>query len=445
MTDETLDDDPHHAEEPSPDRVFVIRLATLLEHFTVRQGEILRLASYMDEREAEIDNAAQRARDLIRDRLGEPDEGAVDRLISVFTAIDGDDLGDKDLTPQERQDAIVTGLQEVSASLPEGHDTTYIEAVLRAIQAPPGANMLRSSLLVLLVGELEMLVSLLARACVERHPAALDDSGRTFTWSQISRYESIADMRDAVVDRTIEDVMRGSLTEWIDYFVSRFKISPVEPASRFPAQEAIQRRHCVVHNAGLVSSTYLERLSKFRPTAEVDDELVVDSEYLRNAADALYMVAFALTWSLGYKLCAADDERATLATTFANRTYFLLQERRFGLVKQIGATAPLDKIDEITALTIRVNHWLAHKLLGEFDSVRPEVEQLDVRSKSRLFNLAKSALLDEHEEASRIAQSMIRDEELRPEFLFTWPLLAGVRDFIRKKSSDPLVDPNTDS
>lgn len=421
-------------EELTPDMLFFLRIRDALGVFSVRQNELLRLAGFMDERAAEIDNATQRARELIRGQLDEIDETAIDQLVTLFTELDQADLGDGDLSPEDRQSAISTALQEITEGLPDGVASTYMDGVLRAVHAPPGVGILRSSLLVSLVGELEMLVDFLARACYERQPSALQDSGRQFTWGEIAEYESIDELRDHVVDRMIEDVLRGSLSEWVDHFVRKFKVAPISLAGSFAAQEIVQRRHCIVHNAGQVSVAYIDRLSQFDLKVEVGDDLEVSSEYLQEAADTLYLIAFSLSWALGFKLISEPDAIDGLETTFANRSYFLLRDRRYELVCRIGKEAPLSKIDESSRFVIQVNYWLAHKLAGKFEVVRQEVEGLEVATRSRNYNLAKHALLDEYEDAYRIAQSMIRDESLKPEHFFTWPLLAGVRDFARRKN-----------
>lgn len=433
--DETEEEEPLTADE-----VFSLRLRDALASFAARQAEILRLAAFMDERAAEIDSAAQRAKELIRVQIGDINEDAVHQLIDLFTELSESDLGDEDLSPEDRQSAIAEAFREITQSLPEDLVPTYMDGAMRAIETPPAVGMLRSSLLVSMVGELEMLVNFVARACFERQPTALEDSGREFSWAEITAHSSIDDFRDHVVDRAIEDVLRGSLTEWMDYFVRRFKIGPVVAAQSFEAKEAIQRRHCIVHNAGMVSSQYLDRLKEHKVKAQVGDDLEVTPEYLREAADTLYLVAYSLCWSLGFKLISENEAKEMMTGTLANRTYYLLQERRFGLVRSIGRSAPLDKIDELSSFVIRVNYWLAHKLDGKFDKVRSEVQSLDVKARSRQFNLAKHALLDEDAEAYRLAQSMIRDGDLRPEFLFTWPLLSGVRDYARKKSETEDVD-----
>lgn len=431
---------PDETEELHPDHLLVIRLSAILEAFSLGQSEILRLAEYVEDRSTEIDNAKKRASQLITAQLDAAevvDDEVIDRLLLLFQEVEDED--DATLSMEERENAFSSALRDAADDLPPGHTSTYVESVLRALHMPPSANVLLSSLLVSLVGELEVLVNQLARAGFERQPRTLDDSGRGYTWVEISRYESLADMRDAVVDRAIEDVLRGSLDEWVAYFDKRFKIGPIGVAKEFLAQETIQRRHCIVHNGRLVSSQYLERLARFKPTAELHDELDVDGAYLRRAADTLYVVGYGLVWAMAFKLCGDAEHREYMAGVFANRTYFLLQERRYDLVRALGATIPTNLIEEDSALVIRVNYWLAHKLDGKFDAVRSEVEDLKVASRSRQFNLVKHALLDEVEEAYRVAQSMIRDDELKQAHLFTWPLLAGVREYMRKESKVPGV------
>lgn len=446
MSDEVIQAGATEDPPLDPDEVLFYRLSEALTDYSERQSEILRLAEFMDERAAEIDNAKQRAKRFIQAEMGsvaDIDESAINDLITLFERMESvDEQTHDDLSVEERQAALSAALDEIYASLPDGHLHTYIKSVSRAMHAPPGAGVLRSSLLVSLVGELEVLVTQCARAGFERQPSALDDSGKSFTWSDIRKYDSIEDVRDTVVDRAIEDVLRGSLTEWLDYFVRRFSIAPIPVAKQYPAQENIQRRHCIVHNGGLVSSQYLDRLSAFNPDVQLNEPLTVDGDYLRRAADTLYLVGFSLLWSLAFKLVKEADARKAIASQFANRTYYLLQEGRYSIVKLIGRNAPLDHLEEDAALVMRVNLWLAHKLSGSFGEVRAEVEAMNVASKSRLFNLAKHALLDENEDAYRVAQSMIRDGELRPEFFYTWPLLYGVRDWERKKSESDGVAPD---
>ncbi|KQZ22316.1 hypothetical protein ASD43_16520 [Microbacterium sp. Root553] len=442
--DDAPEEEVSEERELTPDEIFQFRVTSLLSTFSLRQTEILRLVSFMDERAAEIDNAAARARELVEDQLDDDlDEAGLERLITLL----GDEINSDEtdgLTGEERHEAFVQALTEVGDALPEGHYSTYVDNVLRALQAPPSGNFLRSSLLVTLVGELEMVVNQLARTAVERVPQTIEESGRTFTWAEISAHESIADLRDSLVDRAIEDVFRGSLTDWMDFFVKKFKIDPIAIAGTFEAQEAVQRRHCVVHNAGTISQMYLNKLESFKPKGEIGDSLDVDSSYIRDAADTMFLVVFSLVWSLSMKLCRNEEDRDDVFGALCNRTYFMLQERRYDLLTRLGQAAPLEKLPDRLGLVMKVNVWLAHKQRGTFDSVRDEVVAFDTSARSRDFQLAKYALLDEFEDASRVAESMLRDEELSRAHYLTWPLLAGVREHKRKTQEASSVADDSD-
>ncbi|VXB88481.1 conserved hypothetical protein [Citricoccus sp. K5] len=426
--------------ELSPDEFLSERLIRLLELMANRQSEILRLASFMDDRETEVDNAARRAREQIQDRLGSSiNDDGVDELVEVFESFNTPDPT-SDLSNEEREEAFIKALIDMESKLPDGHMSTYLDSVIRALRTPPSSHFLRSSLLVSLVGELEMVVNQIARAAVERQPNTLKGGDRQLTWAEISQFESIDEIRDSFVDKIIDEIFRGSLSDWMDFFAKKFKLPRILRAETFEALEVVQRRHCIVHNAGLVSAAYLSKLEKFDVTKAIDDPLVVDTKYLQNAADTLFSIAFSLVWSIGTKLCASEDVKHDFFSHLADRTYHLLQDRRYDLLKQLGKDAPIDKLKDTTSLIFKVNVWLSYKYSNDFDVVREEVVKFDTSARSRDFQLAKAALLDDVEDAKMIADSMLRDGVLSRAHYVTWPLLSKVREFDRLEQSDGDLD-----
>ena len=102
--------------------------------------------------------------------------------------------------------------------------------------------------------------------------------------------------------------------------------------------------------------------------------------------------------------------------------------------------APRDALSEQNSVTIQINTWLAHKFDGSFDEVRDQVSDFDIMAKSKVFQLAKLALLDDHEKASSLAEAMMRDQELPRSYYLTWPLLAGTREYQRTHSDSNQLD-----
>lgn len=429
-------DDDEEGRELSPGEAFYAQLSLLIATFSHRQSEVLRVSEYFAAHEAEVNDAKQRAKRRIRQELQEVDEGVLDRYLRIFEDFDvARDAEGVDRT--ERETAFADALREVGRELPANVDSTYLDAVLRSIRPSVGAGYLHSSLLMILVGELEMFINRVARACFEARPTALDQGERTLTWAQIANHDSIADLRDWVVDRTIEDLLRGSLLDWVQFFEKRFGIPKIKAARSFEAVESVQRRHCIVHNAGLASQQYLDKLADFPITVKLNDELGVDADYLARAADTMFLVGYSLTWALGVKINPEPQWNEALISALANRTMFLLQERRYDLVRRIGKDVPLSSLkgerEEYCGFILQVNRWIAFKELGEFDLVRGEVESYPVSTRSNNYKLAKLALLDDNDEAYELAERMIRDGDLPESHLLNWPLLRGVRDIARAR------------
>lgn len=422
------------ARELSPGEAFIGRLILLISTFSNRQSEVLRMSEHFDERDAELNDAKLRAKRLLTRELAEVDESVLDRYLRVFQSIDeatGTEAG-------EREAALTEALAEVSADLPEGIEHTYMSAVLRSLRPSLGARFLHSSLLTILVSELEMFINQLARACFEVHPGALGKE-RTLKWSEISAFDSIDEVRDHLVDESVVDLLHGSMLDWIEFFEGTFKISQITAARTFVASEAVQRRHCIAHNAGSASRQYVERLSAFKTDVKVGQSLDVDSAYIARAADALMLVAYSLVWALGVKLTPDKQCVPTLLSHLSNRTMFMLQEQRYDLVRQIVSDAPLASMSNVnaySALVMQVNGWIAAKEVGRFADVRADVERFDVATRNNTFKLAKFALLDQNEEGLELAVRMLRDREIKLSHLLTWPLLRGIRQLYRTKEQN---------
>jgi len=432
--DERTDSETPEVEEAyTPDEVLLIRLQSALTVFANRQSEVLRLASYVRDRSAEIDNAKARAIELIEQRLSEVDEEAFEGFWDVFQTIERDDLGDSSLTPEERSEAMQSAVSELAKTLPEGAAASYLDGVVMAQYAPPGASLLLSSLLVTLVGEVELFINYLARALIERRPDAIDAGGQKFSWTDVTQHGSIDDFRDHVVDKTIQEVLRGSLTDWMDFLEKRFDIAAPKQSREFEATELVQRRHVIVHNGGSASSQYLDKLKGFKHDVDPDEPLPVTHEYLTRAADNLYVIAFGLVMAAGLKHCKVDEGTHPVEQFTSNQTFYMLQEGRYELVEKIVDSVQLSRLkSDSSRLVFTVNRWIALKSLGRFAECKRQVERFETSSRSRDHTLAKLALLGEDEKAFELAQKMIRDDELKPEFLLTWPLLKDVRDYGRR-------------
>lgn len=423
------------AEELSPEMAFAYYLENLIDFFSERQLEVLRMSEFVKEREHELHDAKERAKRAISNQLTEVNEDVLDRLITLFQSVEAERDEDEEgtLPGSERMDAFRSAFAEVSNELPEGIAHTYAESILNSMRPAVGVSFLYGSMLTTLVGELEVFINLMARVAFEKNPEPLTQSEKKFTWAEITAYGSIDEMRDELVDSIVKSLLRKGLPEWMSFFQDRFGLSENKAAKSFAAREAIQRRNCVVHNGSTVSQFYIENLPDLKKGVELDDTLEVDAQYIVKAADSLFMVAYSLTWALATKMIEDEEALKYAIGALSNRTMFLVQEGRLDLVKQISQAAPhreLQKTPDLEEMSwiLSINRWLAFKEGGEFEKIRGEVEGFNARSKDDRYKMAKAALLDEKDEAVEYARSLLDRGNLKPAHILTWPLLRGVRD-----------------
>lgn len=423
------------------DEVVAEALIGLFRIFANRQSEVLRISEFVTERKIDIDDAKQRAKRIIGQQLSEVNETAIERLLHLFQSLEDDSANHHgDLPVPQRKDAIREAFEEIAEDLPEGAETTYIDSIVRSLSPSVGASFLHAPLLVMLVGELEMFANQLARIGFEFRPQALDPGDRKFSWAQVSSFESIDEFRDFLVDETIDRKFQGSLEDSITFLEQSFEIGPIAATQRKEAREAVQRRHCIVHNGGLASRKYLDSLSDLPLGIKEGDPLHVNGDYLSEAADSIFFIGYSLIWALGIKLTGNGNGRVALLEVLSNWTMYLIQEGRFDLVTRIAKHSPhaqLAKEGELEtfSLIIKVNGWLAHKKLGNFEQVREEVEAFPVHAKSTNYKMAKAALLGDIPTAQSYAEMLLESDDLKISHIMTWPLLREVRDAFRSKNS----------
>lgn len=427
------DDLTHVDQEPEPDAVLAVRLKHYFERFAEGQDGILRVSSLMERQGTKREDLITRVREKVELYLDEDvDLDALEGLIGHIVQFE--ESGVDQSASDDPDDESLRDVEAILDALPRGHASSYMDGIIRALGSPPSDQVLRSSLLVSLVGELEIYVNQILRACFERVPSAVDDSKASFSWAEVSSFDSLDEFRERVTDRTVENALYGNLSDWLQFFEKKFKVGVDKSVSEPAVHEVFQRRHCIVHYGGSASVQYVQKMKSFNIEAEVNQALEVTPDYLAKAADLLYEVAMSLGWAVTHKLVGEEELREAVRSTYVNSIYHLLGDRRYGVAKTLGGKLLGRQLSFDQSLIVKVNRWLAFKLDGSFEEVRSEVESFRTSSLSRRFAMARHALLDEHEDAYRIASSMLTepDEEFPMSHYLTWPLLRGVRRWERE-------------
>lgn len=202
---------------------------SLMMDFFASQEELLRLAGFITDRAAEIDDRRSSAYLALCREVPQVRRDTFDDLWDQLEKMDKRVTASE--SSEDRIDQVSKDLHDYFAQ----HDHLVAAEVMGAFGRAStvdliGTGKMMASLLTTLVGDFEVLVGRLAKIMLTAHPGQLAASERSFTWKDIADFGSLGDFKEHVIERAIEDMLRGSFSDWIDYFRSKQRV-PV-PSSR---------------------------------------------------------------------------------------------------------------------------------------------------------------------------------------------------------------------
>jgi hypothetical protein len=299
----------------------------------------------------------------------------------------------------------------------------------------PRSSLLHGSLLTVAIASFEFLLAGLYGEHLIKYPNQLEGEEKEFSLSDLTEIGSIDDARRLLAERRVDAFMRRGVTDWSKWSENTLGRSFQDLCLDYDRfNEALQRRHIVVHNGGLVSRLYLERVpSTFPEHPKLGSDLPITTEYMGHALDELEVLGFglsALAWSR-WEPDGSED-----ASSFLNsRIYDLLKAQRFAPAMKLACLGEHLRSSDSRRWMIAVNGWIAQKRLEGLESCKSTISSWDTTALSERYKLAKACLLEESDEAFRLLALVVGDAEtdLSPGEVWDWPLLDNLR-------SDPRFD-----
>lgn len=318
-----------------------------------------------------------------------------------------------------------------------GTDRIGVAFALRlndTLNRTPRLPILFNSLVVTAVSTFEVQIARLATDFYHAHPEALDAGSSNFTLSDLKRLGSIEEATGLAISRRVDSLLYGSFADWRRFFKEETNIDFSALAIDWNAtREIFQRRHTIVHNGGIASRRYVNQVAGFLgdKAPQEGSPLRSDGEYVQNALEELLTLGVLLTVSLGIKLHKRDAEHFII---LLNRiAYDALVRRQWRVSEKMcsfGASISTTSADK---LIFQVNRWIALSRLQGPGAVREEVLKWDISALAPRYQLAKSCLLEDMDDAFRILALLVETRDIELQDLLEWPLLEHAR-------SDPRFD-----
>lgn len=264
-------------------------------------------------------------------------------------------------------------------------------------------------------------------------PEILNGSEKEFKASDILTYVDFNELKEVLVEKEIESLLRKNHIEQLQWLESKLSIE-LRKFKLFPDfVEIMERRNLFVHTNGVVSRQYLSECKKngvkFSEEIKPGDELDAYYEYVRKTYSVLFQVGVMLGFVLWHKMRPNEGEK--LLIRLSDVAYDLIKDGDCQLGLDIIDFALSNKswakeINNALQLVFRVNKALAFHLRGMQEECNSIVNTMDLTAAEPKYHLAAAVLKKEYEDAYDIMGRIGRDEEMKMCYKI-WPLFKNVR------------------
>ena len=279
-----------------------------------------------------------------------------------------------------------------------------------------------SNTLVMLITRFEEFISRVLTKLYSQYPQKyLDDQKITFSEILDS---GIDEVREKIIMREVERVMRESFSEWFKIFESHGMRFDDYKEDLNNLKEIYYRRNIFVHNSGRVNATYLNAIPDSK--AKLGTKLSVDPAYLDNAFASIKIIIFAIL--IEAVRLVKVDRNDYLYSIFEVAFEELQNEHYHVSCKVFDALVKIKDSDAQTKMLSRVNGWISQKALNGLDAIKKEVEDFDFSALDEHFCLAKEILLENYNNATIILGNLFDTNRFDPVWIEEWPLFKEYKE-----------------
>ena len=308
-------------------------------------------------------------------------------------------------------------------------------------------KILPRNFIVSIVSQYDAFLGDLLRALYIINPNIIRSSEKELTIEHLFQFDSIDDLKDHIVDKEVESLLREEHFEQLKVLERRitkvsgndFTLTKDLPVLPFFI-ELTQRRNLFVHANGLTTRQYFESKRKWNFESECCEELNVElkakSDYCKQAYRILFEMAVKLTHVLWRKFVPEERENADDHLNLV--IYELLKDNEYDLAIIIGDFAT-DVIKKFSSEQIRkfiiINKAIAYKLQDKDKECKKVIKSEDWTIGNE-FKLAKLVLEDNYELAKKLIIKIgDTDDILNKKAYETWPLFTKFRKSEEFKSA----------
>jgi hypothetical protein len=294
-------------------------------------------------------------------------------------------------------------------------------------------HLIHRSFLISLISQHDALIGSLVKQIYIQNPGKLDQPEKQFSYKDLLNIGSIEDAKNQVIEKKVDDLVRKSHEEQLEWIASDLKLDAKKFIPQIPDfVEIAQRRHLFVHCDGKVSSQYLTKcLSagyQVKDDITIGHQMEVSKDYLERSFEIVYSVGVKLGIAIWLNIRKQDYEAAD---KFASELSFdLILNDKYDLAIQIleFALSPHRKqFSESTRRRQILNLAQAYKWKGDHKKCSEILDEYDWKASSDSLRLGESVLRDNFQSAYNFVRKLSHDPEFKKESYYEWPIFRLLR------------------
>ncbi|CAO4153103.1 hypothetical protein LPLAFNJD_LOCUS3860 [Methylorubrum aminovorans] len=311
------------------------------------------------------------------------------------------------------------------------HDFNMNFENIRSLRA--GSGEIPTMFFMGMISAYDAFLSNLIRLMLLTKTEILSASERNITFKDLVEAGSIDIIRDRIMEKEIETVMRKSHSDQISYLEDKLGIPLTKDLEIWPDFiEIFERRNLLAHTAGAVSSQYLFNCKKAGYNTKeirIGDVLSITSTYYNRSSDVILEFGIKLWQVVWRKLLPKEAEDAVSELNIV--VFELLQRKQYKLAENI-AKFGLTEIkrsgtDEVRKMLV-VNHGLALKFQKKNEDMLKVLASEDWSASRLDFQICVAATKDDVDTVVKLLKPAIDTGSIDKNSVRTWPAFAGLKD-----------------
>jgi hypothetical protein len=303
--------------------------------------------------------------------------------------------------------------KEIQTRQDEGHtiyslttDTAHeFNRLLNEVKSTRTSNsLLPRSFIVTLVSQYDAYLGQIIRFMFKAKPELLNASEKNLTYSQVIDFGSFEKVREFIIEKEVETVLRKSHIEHFEWLETKLSIPLRKDLKIWPTfVELTERRNLFVHNDGIASSKYYDvcREHSVPPNESKEGRtLPANLKYFTSSYQCILEIGIKMAHVIWRKLKPELRSEADWDLIGIIFDFLAIEEYDLAIVLSEFATDLKQFSSDEVKLTFIINKAQAYKWSGDDKKCKEVLSEVDWSTRNEKLKLCNAALIDDFDIAA---------------------------------------------